>query len=136
MLKNKPFRIICTILALASVCCLAILTFVACDNHEQPTEDSSLTMTFIVDGAVYKTVNVQVGEEMTLPDNPTKDGYDFAGWFLDEEFTTVLDATKMKGKVTLYAKFVKGGSASSGSGSGMSSRVASFTTSQAYTSRL
>ena len=38
------------------------------------------TLTYIVDGEVYATENVAYGSEITLIDEPTKEGYTFSGW--------------------------------------------------------
>ena len=38
------------------------------------------TITYYVDGEVYKTVEVEYGSEITAEEEPTKEGYDFSGW--------------------------------------------------------
>ena len=38
------------------------------------------TVTYLVDGEVYATENVAYGSEITLIDEPTKEGYTFSGW--------------------------------------------------------
>ncbi len=40
----------------------------------------SYTVTYKVDGSVYKTYKHEAGEKITVPANPTKSGYKFAGW--------------------------------------------------------
>ncbi|MBR4857627.1 MAG: InlB B-repeat-containing protein [Clostridia bacterium] len=40
-------------------------------------------VTFKVDGSVYKIYNVEAGKKITVPDDPEKEGYDFAGWTPD-----------------------------------------------------
>ena len=39
---------------------------------------------FIVDGKVYQTVEMSRSESVRIPADPTKDGYVFDGWYLDE----------------------------------------------------
>ena len=39
---------------------------------------------FIVDEHEYAIVNTAGKETISMPDNPTKDNYDFDGWFWDE----------------------------------------------------
>ncbi|RJX25557.1 MAG: hypothetical protein C4537_04285 [Acholeplasma sp.] len=50
-------------------------------------------------------------EKIELPVNPTKEGYIFAGWYLDEDYLTPITANDLYfspylGDVTLYAKWV------------------------------
>ena len=54
-----------------------------------PAEDITVTgsfsvnsydVTFVVDGEVYKTVPVNYGEAITLPEEPSKEGHTFGGW--------------------------------------------------------
>ena len=67
---------------------------------------------FIVDGDVYKTVSVEKGAVVTLPDEPAKDGYIFDGWYLDEAYTAVFIMTlPINSSTRLYAKWVKGNAA-------------------------
>lgn len=61
------------------VCVLCILTgilFAACDNT--PT----YTLTLYDGEEVYKTISVKEGELPEKPEDPTKDGYGFSGWFV------------------------------------------------------
>ena len=41
---------------------------------------SVLTLTYIVDGEVYKTYEVECGSSITPEPTPTKEGYTFSGW--------------------------------------------------------
>lgn len=38
------------------------------------------TVTYKVDGKIYKTYKHEAGEKISVPTNPTKSGYKFAGW--------------------------------------------------------
>lgn len=38
------------------------------------------TVTYKVDGSVYKTYKLEAGSKITVPADPTKDGYKFTGW--------------------------------------------------------
>ena len=42
--------------------------------------NKSYTVTYKVDGSVYKTYKHEAGDEITVPANPTKNGYKFEGW--------------------------------------------------------
>ena len=63
---------------------------VAITSSAVPTDH---TITFYVDGTLYATKTVAHGENLTdIPANPTKTGYDFAGWKVsgvDAVFTNV-----------------------------------------------
>lgn len=41
---------------------------------------NTYTVTYIVDGETYKTYKVLAGTKIPVPADPTKDGYEFAGW--------------------------------------------------------
>lgn len=67
---------------------------------------------FVVDDEIYATINTLGDETIKLPDNPTKDGYTFGGWFWDNgtwlnPFTanSLLDAP-LSSDMNVYAKFV------------------------------
>ena len=70
-------------------------------------------LNFIVAGEVYDTISTNGKEAIKLPDNPTKDGYIFDGWYWDNEvwkkpFTanSLLD-TPLSSDMSVYAKFEK-----------------------------
>ena len=42
--------------------------------------ETSFCVTFIIDGELYDTVIVEYGGEITLPEEPEKEGYTFSGW--------------------------------------------------------
>jgi len=45
------------------------------------------------------------GDKLKFPDNPTKNGYKFVGWYLDEKQTTIISKEIVVEKpLTLYAK--------------------------------
>ena len=49
---------------------------------------------------------VKVGEHITVPENPSKNGYTFGGWYLEPGCTNVADLTKPASvHVTYYAKW-------------------------------
>ena len=93
------------LIVIAIITLLCAFAFAACDGIDTPS--AKITVTFKVDGATYKTVEVKSGAE--LPSNPQKDGFVFVGWFLDDvsfeqPFTKLSDATV---SVTVYAKWTK-----------------------------
>ena len=48
-------------------------------------------LTYVVDGAVYKTVSVKYGETIVPIENQTKDGYTFNGWKGEDEVSRPID---------------------------------------------
>lgn len=59
-------------------------------------------------GTKVKAENVVSGKTVSKPEDPTKEGYTFDGWYQDQELTQPFDfATKIKKSVSLYAKWVK-----------------------------
>jgi uncharacterized repeat protein (TIGR02543 family) len=63
---------------------------------------STYTVTFSVSGT-ETPVNVNSGEKVEKPTDPTKDGYTFNGWYLGEEEYDF--DTPVSGDITLTAKF-------------------------------
>lgn len=47
-------------------------------------ELNSYTVTFKVDGETTSTINVNIDAAATLPEAPSKEGYNFIGWFLED----------------------------------------------------
>lgn len=45
--------------------------------------NKTYTVTYRVDGDIYKTYNIAAGSQITLPAEPEKEGYDFVGWTPD-----------------------------------------------------
>lgn len=43
-----------------------------------------VTISFIVDGEVYETIDTSGNEVVTIPQSPTKNDYTFDGWFWDD----------------------------------------------------
>ena len=60
-----------------TVVLLALLVFSACDKSVK------FNVEFIVDGEVYSTVATGGGKTIELPQEPTKEGYSFVGWYKD-----------------------------------------------------
>ncbi|MDE6274624.1 MAG: InlB B-repeat-containing protein, partial [Clostridiales bacterium] len=65
------------------------------------------TVSFEVNGGSAVTaVSVENGSAVTAPENPTKEGYAFKGWYADEELTTAYDfEAAVTGNLTVYAKW-------------------------------
>ena len=67
------------------------------------------TVTFVdFDGTVLKTESVEYGKSATAPENPVRDGYEFAGWDIDFSNiteTTTVTATYVDTTVYLLGSF-------------------------------
>ena len=61
------------------------------------------TISFVVDGEEVYSIQVKKGETLTLPEDPVKAGFKFAGWFDGD--TQVTAETVINGNLTLQAKF-------------------------------
>lgn len=71
---------------------------------------ATYTVTFETNGGTVidpATIEVSGGEKLVLPENPTKEGYDFGGWFTDFRGTIAFDADEpVTESLTLYAKWL------------------------------
>lgn len=74
-------------------------------------DESSGKINFIVDGQTYKSVETDGFERIVLPAEPVKDGYDFAGWYYDDQTfeypfsDTDFIKQQLTVELSLYAKF-------------------------------
>ena len=87
-----------------TIACIVVGCLVACSSIE-------FKVNFVVDGAVYDTVNTNGAEVIKMPNNPTKDGYVFDGWYWDKDtwqkpFTanSLLDAP-LSSDMNVYCKW-------------------------------
>ena len=73
------------LLSIILICTTILL--VGCNNTHDNTNGNcdgttSYTVNFYVDGELKTTIDIDSSFE--LPENPTKEGYDFDGWYFDE----------------------------------------------------
>ena len=99
------------VLKLVSMILVLSLTVAIMASCTGVTDLVSFKVDFIVDGEVYKTISTSGNEIISLPSNPTKEGYVFKGWYWDNEtwqqpFTanSLLNAP-LSGDMKIYAKF-------------------------------
>lgn len=101
-IKNR----ILIILALVMLCTIGIFALAACSNTE------TYTVTFMVrengttgDWQQYTTVDTNDDGSVTLPAEPTVDGYTFRDWYTDEACSAdnVFDESNVTGDITVYA---------------------------------
>ena len=95
--KNKKIYYLGKGSLLAIVLMISLLFLTACGKEKH-------TVTFNVDNKLYKeTIKVDDGKNVKFPENPQKEGYTFAGWYLnDEKFDT---STPVEGDINLEARF-------------------------------
>ena len=96
-------KIVLTMLALTLTVILA-LGLASCSGNVK------FDLNFVVDGEVYASISTSGNEAIELPENPTKEGYTFDGWFWDKDswqkpFTanSLLD-TPLSSDMSVYAK--------------------------------
>ncbi|MGM9551903.1 MAG: S-layer homology domain-containing protein [Clostridia bacterium] len=62
-------------------------------------------------GSAADSVSVNGNALLSKPQDPTREGYTFVGWFTDEKCTQPYDfSRKVTGDLTLYAKWIEGSS--------------------------
>lgn len=70
---------------------------------------SSFTVTYMNGGTTYQTQQFASNAKIAGYEiNPTREGYEFAGWFYDTDFEDAIDpeTDKVTSNITLYAKFI------------------------------
>lgn len=98
---------------------LGIVGISACDKNDDPTNEpndnnptdvvTQYEVTFETNGgSAIEKLTVNENGTVTLPTNPVKDGYYFAGWYSDSACEVEFDVnTKITSNITLYAKFLQ-----------------------------
>ena len=72
---------------------------------ESSEEEDKFTVTFETDGVVYANKTVEKDKLLSEPTDPTKEGYIFDGWYVDEEEFDF--STKITKDITLIATWKK-----------------------------
>ncbi len=105
-MKNKK-----RLVALLFTFALSVLAAVSvgCGGEGDNPGATPHVISFYVDDECVKTVTTSGNERISLPDEPTKTGYYFDGWFLDEEKfdDNSLAQKPLKEDITVRAKFGK-----------------------------
>ena len=99
--KRFTVSILCLLMLIVSM-----FAFSACGGKVE-----NFNLSFQVDGKSYSTISTNGSEIVTIPENPTKEGYKFDGWYWDENvwskpFTanSLLNAP-ISSDMSVYAKF-------------------------------
>ncbi|MEG2414252.1 MAG: InlB B-repeat-containing protein, partial [Clostridia bacterium] len=90
------------------VCLVVMLTMLTA--FAAACSDKTFKINFYDGDKAYDTVTTGGKEVITLPTDPVKAGYTFAGWFFDDAMTNQLTANtyaelKLKAEVNVYAKW-------------------------------
>lgn len=98
---------------LLKICALAITAtcLFGCGNGNG---GSGWTVEFMLNNGtsdVYKTVEVEDGAKVEAPSDPTRNGYTFSGWYVDEACTVYFDegSEVITADTKLYASWVSSG---------------------------
>lgn len=104
---TKIRKSIIAVLACVFMLALCAGVLAACAND-------TYTVTFMVrengatgDWQTYTTVETNDDGSVTLPADPTVEGYTFRDWYTDEGCTIVFDETSVSGDTTVYALFAE-----------------------------
>jgi len=87
---------------------IPVLMFSGCISEKKPTKK---TIVFLVENQLYSSLQTFGNEMLDLPDEPTKTGYSFDGWYLDKQFKVLFTEYTYSDRDILedtevYAKFV------------------------------
>lgn len=85
--------------------CFTCFIFVGCDNNKE-----KYNINFIVENEIHATIETYGNEIIVLPENPSKDLYDFKGWYWDENYELPFNENSIKDvslskDLNIYAKF-------------------------------
>ena len=91
---------------------VGIFLLTGCDEKPEPKEEGATFVVTFHTGEGASTVAAQTiaeGDTVSKPADPTRDGYDFKGWFKEDTYTTAFNFTqeKITANITLYAKWSK-----------------------------
>ncbi len=106
-MKSNKKRIF-VVLAILTMALVLSCALVACNKTDSPdAPKKEFTITFDTQGgSEVKPITIAEGATITLPRNPTKEGYIFDGWYLSDEFIEKFNATQtISSNITVYAKW-------------------------------
>ncbi|MBP3401521.1 MAG: InlB B-repeat-containing protein [Clostridia bacterium] len=92
--------------------CAAIVGIVFGVIHFASLDETQHKIEYMVEGEIYHSQSAFVNAEIILPANPTRTGYDFDGWYYDDNsFNKKFDVTALEGdrfseSIKVYAKWV------------------------------
>ena len=100
----KKLRLFSIMFLLAISCCL----FSACGKNGTHEEKIEYSITFNSNGGTEVPTIITDGTDYILPNNPSKKGYEFVGWYLDNgSFNVLFNADTINKDIIVYAKWKK-----------------------------
>jgi uncharacterized repeat protein (TIGR02543 family) len=89
--------------SLSLILVLLVFILISCTS-----ENKSVIIFETYGGSKIGNITYVNQEDIVLPDNPTKDGHIFFGWYLDEKFTEKFESESyvFQGETKLYAKWI------------------------------
>ena len=102
----KHVKISVRTLDIIIVSCIVVIVFLIAINLLNPGH----TVTFDSKGGTDVAPQTQdYGEYLEVPENPTREGYEFTGWYVDHACDDLweVETDKIEGNVTLYAGWEK-----------------------------
>ncbi|MDR2090282.1 MAG: InlB B-repeat-containing protein, partial [Clostridiales bacterium] len=108
MKVKKGGKIFMTLAGLILLAAAALASGVFAERYfgkeEEEEKEEIYAVVFVVDGVIYDETTVKKGGEVIFPEvEPTKDGYEFAGWAY--EGGALFDGAEVNATLTLVAKW-------------------------------
>ena len=102
MKKKLAFLLIIFTIILTLTSCDKLMSMIPGLNNQTPSEK---TYTVSFSGADVSSQTVKIGEVATRPEDPTKEGYTFAGWYDADLAVEWIFTNPVTKDMTLYAKW-------------------------------
>ena len=101
----------------------AVVNYQNLDNNQ-----TTCTVTFDSNGgSAVESQVVKKGQEVTFPEIPTKEGFGFAGWYIDKECNELFDfSEKITSSCTLYACWVNTSDTTDTDGDGLTDAIEEY----------
>lgn len=115
MNKKKVVIFVVAIVLVLAIVLATVLVVVIKKKTDNPNTDDNThtTKVFVVTfdtqgGLAVESVYIQQGRKLKELPSTTKDGYEFAGWYLDFDCTILFDKEQpIERNITLYAKWIE-----------------------------
>ncbi len=119
---KKRILLICisAVLAIAMIAAAFVIIGIV-SNDKDSSKKSNVTVTFDSNGgSEVESQRIKKGSTATFPLPPTKDGFQFVGWYADTEFSETFDfSEKINRSCTLYARWLDINDTSDSDGDGL-----------------